>query len=284
MPFIDEAVLTCSKYDDFLKVTLPITLHHVKRVVVVTSDQDFDQPTRELCRFFNVECITTDMMYGNKARFAKGKAINRGLDLLGQKGWTVHLDADIALPDHTSHALQMLEDHGSLDDRCIYGIDRVDCSSAPDFRKYLYEWGPQHRYSCLVEVPRHFPLSGRYIHPTDGYVPIGYFQLWNGKNMGEHTIRYPEKEPNAIRNDVQFALKWPASRRILLPEIIAIHLNSIGAPLGANWDGRQTPRFDMRDEKAPDGSHVLSYFDPRHPRFQKDKGGPAVSGANFQQD
>lgn len=274
MPFIDECVITASKYCDFLRVTLPFTLNHVGKVVVVTSDKSYDDPIRDLCRFYGVDCLTTGLFHYKDAPFAKGKAINRGLDLLSKEGWILHMDADIVLPAQTTRVLNRL----NLDPMCIYGIDRVNCPNAPAFKRYLDAKQPQYKYTCLVETPGEFPLMARWIHPTDGYCPIGYFQLWNTAAIkGPFHLRYPEDANNAIRNDVQHALQWDGTHRRLIPDLIAIHLDSCNAPIGANWEGRTTPTFDLNAEKAPVSSGVKSFYDPSHPRFQK----PNAIGSSY---
>jgi uncharacterized protein YukE len=40
-----------------------------------------------------------------------------------------------------------------------------------------------------------------------------------------------------------FAMQWTRDRRHLIPEIIATHLESERAAMGANWNGRTTRAF-----------------------------------------
>jgi hypothetical protein len=259
MPFIDEAVIVGSKYDDFLRHTLPFTMRHVKHIVVVTSDQAFDDPTRDLCRQLGIRCLSTGAMYRRGATFNKGAAINKGLDQLNQRGWVLHLDGDIALPDQTSTMLHKID----LDKDCIYGIDRVACPNGPTWKKFLDSGQQQYKWHCLVETPDYFPLMGRYIHEQDGYVPIGYFQLWHGETGrcagGLGNRRYPEQGNEATHTDVQHALQWDGHKRRLLGEIIGIHLDSCSAPIGANWEGRKSPPFNVAT--VPSKAGVLSYYD-----------------------
>lgn len=267
LPWIDECVITSSKYHDILKVTLPFTLQHVRKPLVVTSTESFDDPTREVCRYLGVRCVSTGLFYRRGSSFSKGAAINRGLDHISQRDWVLHMDGDIVLPDHTSHALARLD----LDTTCIYGIDRVACPNAPAFRKWLEKREPQFRWSCLVETPREWPLMGRYIHTTDGYCPIGFFQLWHGSAARDNRdLRYPEDANNAVRTDVQHSLYWDGHKRRLIPDIIAIHLDSCDAPIGANWNGRKTPPFDLKAEAPPSREGVKSFYDPTHERHQAD--------------
>jgi hypothetical protein len=74
-------------------------------------------------------------------------------------------------------------------------------------------------------------------------VPIGFFQLWNPKGSG--VCHYPERHTTAARSDMLFAMQWPRDKRHLLPEIIAIHLESESVEMGANWQGRKTKPFSL---------------------------------------
>jgi hypothetical protein len=96
-----------------------------------------------------------------------------------------------------------------------------------------------------------------YIHPTifpmgvriaefmsEGYEPIGFFQMWH---PGTSSVTlYPETHGAADRTDVLHAKKWPRKYRALIPEVIAIHLDSEDLDLkkmGKNWNGRKTKMF-----------------------------------------
>ncbi len=42
---------------------------------------------------------------------------------------------------------------------------------------------------------------------------------------------------------MQFGLLWDRRKRALLPEAVAVHLESEAAPMGVNWCGRRSRRF-----------------------------------------
>jgi hypothetical protein len=87
-----------------------------------------------------------------------------------------------------------------------------------------------------------FPMGTRVaIHGYNGYIPLGFFQLWHPQASG--VSQYPEGHDTASHEDTQFALLWPRKRRALIPEIICHHLESEAAPHGTNWDGRKTREF-----------------------------------------
>ena len=227
-----EAVITCAHYGDFLAWTLPANKHLFNRIVVVTRPDD--KLTQQVCAYYHVECYPTYDFYHNGNVFNKGKGINYGLAKLAKDGWVVHLDADTYLPPRTRSILERI----SLNPEFLYGIDRMDCKSFTDWIKFLSAPPLQHEWEIFVHM-RPFPFGARIAKlDRDGYVPIGFFQLWNPKGSGVYT--YPEGRTNAAGTDMLFALQWPRGRRQFLPEIIATHLESEPLPLGSNWDGRMS--------------------------------------------
>jgi hypothetical protein len=79
---------------------------------------------------------------------------------------------------------------------------------------------------------------------SEGYEPIGFFQLWHPNTSGIKLS--PDEHGAADRTDVQFAKKWPRVNRVLIPELIGIHLdseNSAVDEMGKNWNGRKSKLF-----------------------------------------
>jgi hypothetical protein len=71
-------------------------------------------------------------------------------------------------------------------------------------------------------------------------------QLWHAAADEWHGVRvraYNHRHGDACRTDVQFGMQWDRRRRVFLPEVVAVHLESEPAELGANWNGRTTRRF-----------------------------------------
>jgi len=169
------------------------------------------------------------------------------------------MDGDIVLPPHTSHALSRLD----LDTAGLYGIDRVAVPNAAAWRDFATRPRPQYRWSSIVETPGEFPLMARYDHETEGYCPIGFFPMRHGDAArNSRDLRYPEDGNEATHTDVQYALHWDRARRHLLPEIVAYHLDSCAAPIGANWCGRVTPEFNPDAPAVPANDGIKSYYDP----------------------
>lgn len=233
-----EAVLICVEYDDFLAHTLPLNKGHFDRLVIVTTPEDVN--TRKLAEYHHVQCVTTDVFNVEAGEFRKGAAINVGLESLEMDGWVVHLDADIVLPPQFRTILQQTDLNPSM----IYGIDRFNVTGYDKWYEHVKK--PKMVNECGVYIhPRVYPLATRFMSPEfGGYLPIGFFQMWNPGVSG--VTRYPECHTNAGRTDMLMSANWPRSFRSFLPEIIGFHLESEKAAQGANWNGRETSRFECR--------------------------------------
>ena len=99
---------------------------------------------------------------------------------------------------------------------------------------------PQHAWRCLLG-PRHTePIGPRYVDNLRGYVPVGFFQVWNARAQKD----YPFSLGSAAHDDVMFAAQWPAAYRRHLPTVICYHLCAREPRWSENWDGhRQQPRL-----------------------------------------
>jgi hypothetical protein len=232
-----EAVTVCVNYSDFLAHTLPHNKNFFNNYVIVTSPDDIK--TQKLCEYYYVKCVVTDAFYRDGATFNKAAGINEGLAALDCDDWVLHLDSDIYLPPFTRWFLEL----GNCDPRCLYGIDRQMCKSFEQWAKYL---GDPFQYSKLTFIHAdRFPLGTRLARGDEGYLPIGYFQLWNPK--WSRIKHYPAEIGTVDHTDVQFARLWQPQMRRLIAEIVAIHLESEDAHWGANWKGRKTREFGPRE-------------------------------------
>lgn len=234
-----EAVIISVGYSDFLAESLPLNRAHFDKLVVVTTPAD--TKTRRLCEHHHVECVVTDVFYENGDVFNKAKGINAGLDRLSKRGWVVHFDGDIVLPTQFRSTLDPLD----LDPAVVYGVDRLMCTSYADWHRYKQE--PHLTQEAGIYVHPHYspmPVGTRIAKygTADGYIPIGFFQLWHPVASGVH--HYPETHGDAGRTDMLFAMQWPRRRRGFIPEIVTIHLESeVLLTMGANWKGRKTRPF-----------------------------------------
>lgn len=234
-----EAVIVSVNYGDFLAWTLPTTRHCFEGLVVVTHPTD--RHTVQVCAHYNVKCIQTDQFYHDNVAFDKAAGINYGLEALSLSDWVVHLDADIALPPRAREMIHM----ANLEPDCIYGIDRMMCPTFEEYAAYLTEPEVMHDDEVFVKFNA-FEAGVRIarLEPGgQGYVPIGFFQLWNAGATGIKD--YPDRHGTASRTDMLHALRWPRAKRHLIPEIVGVHLDSEASAHAANWRGRVTAPFGI---------------------------------------
>ena len=224
-----EAVTTCVGFDDMLDVTLKYNHPHVDTMIVVTSHED--KATQLCARKHGVICVETGLFHKNGRGFNKGAGINAGFNYWQYHGWRLHLDCDIVLPDQFR---RILFDHTVLDQRCLYGADRVDIVGADAPAKLK----PQNAWGYFVSPPAGL-YGSRFVHRLYGYEPIGYFQLWHCSTQKD----YPYSLGAACKDDVMFADQYQEEYRRLLPSVIVAHLTTGQHKMGSNWNGRTTPRL-----------------------------------------
>lgn len=225
-----EAVTVCYNYGDFLAATLPENMEQIDRLIVVTHPSDV--ATKRLCDKYSIDFIETEVMHDYGDKFNKGRAINMGLMHLRHDGWLLHLDADILLP----HRFRNLLEHARLEVGNLYGADRLNVENYENWVKHKNDRVPHHHYRYLVPFIKAFPVGARLLHKEFGYCPIGYFQLWHSSQKR----KYPVVAGSAEHSDVVFACQWPRNKRVLLPEVTCIHLETT-SDMGVNWCGRKSP-------------------------------------------
>ena len=236
-PMHIEAVISCVHYADYLAETLPENKKHFDWLTVVTSNDD--KETLELCRRLSVTCYATGKFQKAGESFNKAAGINHGLKYLRYHDWVMHLDADTVLSPSAGFWLRKKQ----LDRGKIYGVDRVNCVGWDKWQAYKRESHGGHDYNCRVHFPEGMPILDRIALVDDGgWLPIGYSQLWN---VGTGR-KYPQADgthATAERTDVAHASQFDEQDRVLLGEFFAINLQAKEEKLGANWNGRTTPRF-----------------------------------------
>lgn len=240
-----EVVTTCVGFDDLLDFTISFNHQHFDTYIVVTSHDD--KKTKAVCHKHNCICVQTDLFKKNGRNFNKGAAINAGFGHFQYWGWRLHLDSDIVLPDKFR---QTLFNHTHLERDCLYGADRIDVVGKGNINKLreLFVNHPQHRYSSVIGSTHNRRLTcqiaDRVVFPLEGYVPIGFFQLWNAETQRP----YPYSLGTAAHDDVLFAGSYPQAKRRHLPTVITYHICPRSPKFGDNWDGhRRMPRLN-KDE------------------------------------
>lgn len=244
-----EAVTVCVNYGDFLAHTLPHNRKHFSNYIVVTSTTD--SFTKRICDFYEVKCIQTDVFYQDDAIFNKGKGINEAIKQLKLDRWMLHLDADIYLFPNFINILKGAE----LDSKSLYSIDRLMCNSFEDWIDF--QSNPLTIYNGITEK---FKIGTRLINEKDnGYLPLGYFQLWHPKMSGIYY--YDESHDKADYSDLKFSLQWPREKRKLIADMFVMHLDSQKSDMGENWSGRKTPLFgkSMFSINSPNKKEKNSY-------------------------
>jgi hypothetical protein len=101
--------------------------------------------------------------------------------------------------------------------------------------------------TCEVPFLRTFRPGARIkFDHLGGWVPCGFFSLWNPRGSGVRD--YPVHElGTAEGSDLMHAARWPRRHRELIPEIVAVELGTDEPvdPIGINWAGRKTPEFSI---------------------------------------
>lgn len=230
-----EVVTVCVGYSDFLRWTLPFNKNQFDRFVVVTSPKDTE--TLRLCEYWHVETVPTDSFFAGGDKFNKANGINDCLKRLTLDDWVLHLDADIFLPSRAGNILKSLP----LNPKKLYSADRLNCKSFEDFLAFYEKPELQHPNNGFMSFNR-FENGARLLDlDADGWLPVGYFQLWHPNSSG--VFSYPNEHGAADRTDVEFTRRWTRENRELLPEIVGVHLESEDCAKGANWEGRTTKYF-----------------------------------------
>lgn len=236
-----EAVIVAVNYADFLEETLAWNKQYFDHITVVTSFDD--KETHRVCRLNNIDPVKTNEFWEDGAAFNKAAGINLGLAHARYNDWILHLDADVLLP----HDFRNLLWQYPLKQDCIYGADRINIVGRKAYEKLIASKEFRHQYleKFLNVVPPQSDRAARLVHKEMGWLPLGYYQLFNGKYLGDHQLRYPDQNHtrSAERSDVLFSLQWKRENRILLPNVTVFHLESEARPQGVNWFGRKSCKF-----------------------------------------
>lgn len=231
-----ECVTTSVGFDDLLDFTLGCNHNHFDNFIVVTSHDDIK--TQKVALKHGAMMVTTDAFKKNGRNFNKGAAINAGFGWWQYNGWRMHMDADILLPDKFR---QTLFNHTHLERQCLYGADRIDVVGGEKIKGLPAQWKdyPQHRGAYLVDSTlggkMQGKLGGRLVRTLDGYLPIGYLQLFHASTQKQ----YPFSLGTAAGDDVLFAGLYPVAHRRLLPTVVVYHLCPSYPKLRENWDGNR---------------------------------------------
>jgi hypothetical protein len=217
-----RAVVVSVSYSDVLSVSLPRARPHFSEVVIVTSQADADDVTA-IARANDAFVHVTDAFYAGGAHFAKARAIEEALDVIGRTGRLCFLDADVILPARAGESFAAME-MGKL-----YGAHRRMAPWPLDPIPDEAGWGRYPRHPNVAEVP-------------------GYLQCFFAADrcLGAppwHDVGFS----HAGSADSFFQARWHPALRVRFPWDV-LHL---GEP-AANWCGRATP---LADGTVPPEAH-----------------------------
>lgn len=221
-----NVVIVSVNYNDFLLTSLSKNYQQFENITIVTSSEDL--MCQKICEKFNVNCVVTDIMYEDGAKFNKGKAINAGINSLVDASWILLLDADIIVEGTIDTTL--------LDGKTLYTADRYLCEEYSRLKSYQ---------SGEIEIS-----SIGQFEPNRG---LGFFQLFHYSKEN----KYPETSVDAAWSDLMFRDKFTSRKKI---ENSVIHLGRAYT----NWEGRKTERFLTDGEfqnLLPKTFDINKYFD-----------------------
>ncbi len=232
------AISVCVNYSDFFAWTSLANKGLFSKWIIVTDTKDFKTKNIALSQGYTV--VQTDVFYEGDT-FKKFNGINAGLEK-SSTDWVLFLDVDIALPHITKRVLDSLK----LDKECLYGIDRINLKSFEQWFNYcnnpsliLDNWLMNlSEYEVGARISHYYGQQGENGKFT-GWKPLGFFQLAHKSQFKE----YPSNCVGADHCDLVFANQWSREKRILIPEIVGIHLESHDAKWGSNWQGRSTSNY-----------------------------------------
>jgi hypothetical protein len=223
-----QAVVACVNYDDFLRRTLPATLHRIPRVTVLTSPDDF--ATIDLAVSNGANFMTTDAW--KHGRFNKARALNdwlRTVLAIDPHSWLLAMDADILLPPGPPLSTER------LDARALYGAKRRMCESEGAWSEYARGTLPFESFD-LESIPIEQGMMWGYLPTSNPAGLVGYFQLWN---PGASHVRHFMESGTAADYDVTFGLSFPDESRRYFPGLEVLHLGTCRE----NWAGRKSARW-----------------------------------------
>lgn len=235
-----RAIMTCVGYDDILGLTLPHTLAHFPETMVVTSKAD--KATQRLASRLGAIVHVTDSFYTGGSEFAKGVALEEGLDAFGREGWMSIMDCDVILPPDIEQWIT------NLDPTCLYAPRRRQLDD-PSLYYPGMPWD-------------HLPDAG------DREL-AGYCQIFHASAPVLRGRPWYGAWRHAGGCDSEFMFRWPAHKRVWLPTFV-LHLG----PHGKNWCGRVTPRLDGTVPKEAESRRkALAWYQSQRPfhGYEKEK-------------
>lgn len=234
-----EGITTCVGFDDILDITLSENHGQLDHMIVV--GEGHDHKVIKCCRKHNATFVESHLFRKNGRRFNKGAAINQGFGHFQYHGWRLALDSDIMLP---ADFRRMLFNHTHLDKKGLYHADRVDLIGWDEIDAVINYHMPQNHHN-VVQPHHHRPVRERYVDKLYGFIPVGFFQLFNAS----HQRPYPFSLGTAAHDDVLFAAQWAPEDRHMLPSAFVYHICGSQPQYMENWNGDRKQRRLDKDAK-----------------------------------
>jgi GR25 family glycosyltransferase involved in LPS biosynthesis len=197
-----DVIIVSVNYNDYLLLSLISNTKIFNNITVVTVDSD--KLCQNICKNLGVNCIISERIYENGAKFNKGKAINDAINSLENPDLILLLDADIIVKGK----IEISE----LSDDVLYTSDRIIYKN---YESFISET------EYLEEIDKGF----------------GFFQLfcYNNPVINKYCV-FPESSDTAEGSDIEFRDKFSLKRSIGKK---IIHLGETRE----NWKGRTTKKF-----------------------------------------
>lgn len=250
------AITVSCNYSDFFCWAAPINKPHFTKWIVITDTKD--KLTKQICNYYNIQCIQTDVFYENSS-FNKYAGINIGLEKTKEDDFVMFLDSDIVLNPMTRRVLDNL----NLQKDCIYGTDRINLKGFEQWLEFMNN--PKIVFDNWLINTGGYELGSRIVHyygqqgdngKYGGWSPLGFLQIAHKSQFN----RYPDNCQGADHCDMTFARQWVRDKRIFIPELFPLHLESDDATWGKNWNSRKSLPFSPK--QYDNNSSVNPLIDP----------------------
>lgn len=201
-----EAVTVCIDYGPKLRQCIE-NARFFDKWAIVTVERD--KETIDLCRNKpNIELVYSDRIYEGGAPFAKGRAVNEGLQRLDMSDWIIHIDADVRLPSNFKKVINPPAEGSWIFDPTVNSATLYSNQLDPEFiyGSVRYKEDGTPTQETIPETNEPYDSVGmRFCN--------GYFQLWHSSIE----ITYPENSTDARQDDMSHFTRWPLDKRRFLP-------------------------------------------------------------------
>lgn len=202
-----DVIIVSINYNDYLLISLVNNIKVFDNITVVTTKDDIK--CQEICKNLGVNCVISERVYDDGAKFNKGKAINDGIKSLDNPDLILLLDSDIVVKEKI--------ELDRLSDDVLYTSNRIIYK---DYNSFISECNE------IEEIDKGW----------------GFFQLFCFNNpVIDKNCPFPELSETADGSDLVFR-DYFERRRSINKKVI--HLGDTKQ----NWKGRVTEKF-ITDEQ-----------------------------------